>query len=316
MNKIKIKRAISSLSCVLTLSLIFQFVFSALPVAAQNGNSEQIEENVLEINGEELAAFAAKYDTVETLTGDEAVAHNEKVNDIIFNDNLSAETKRNYLAELGVFEINREDTIEFAASSEDDVALNKPTIKYDSLTKQYIITATGNWKNHNYEVPTWSWWYPSVGDTKNIGGADAIGISLTNTSGSTAQLAINSGYGKFYNGTATKQSTTLATEDDNYGGGFTVQDFIKITKVDNYVLWCNMEYYYNAYNMTCVVRYNNYFKNYNGNAKLFYSHTWDNTSVTSVSLSKTGAGLGWSKSSDRWIAYSYARTFAKGTSTN
>ena len=315
-NKNKVKKIMCSLSLILTLSLTFSFGVPALALVDSHDNQELIEENLLEINGNELAIFAAQYDNVETLTGEEALAHDEKANDILLSDKLSSEQKRDYLSQLGIFEINPDKIVEYAASSSGDVTLDKPSISYDSTTKQYILTATGKWKKHSYEVPTWTWWYPSVGSTKDIGGTEAIGISLTNTSGSTSGLAINSGYGYFYNGNAVKKSTTLATENDNYGGGYKVQDFIKFTKVDNYVLWCNTTYQYNAYNMTCVLRYNSNFKNYNGNAKLFYAHTWDSTSVTSVSVSKTGAGLGWSKSSNHWDSYSYARTFKKGAATN
>ncbi len=315
-NNNKVKKIMYALSLILTLSLVLPCGVSALGLVDTYDAPKLVEENMFEINGEELAAFAAQYDNVKTLTGEEALAHDEKVNDILFSDNLSSEQKRNYLAKLGVFEINSDKTVEYAASSSGDVTLDKPEISYDSKTKQYIIKATGKWDKHSYEVPTWSWLSPSVGSTKDIGGPEAIGISLTNTSGSTSGLVLNSGYGYFYNGAATKISSTLATENDNYGGGYKVQDFIKFTKVDNYVFWYNSEYLYNAYNMTCVLRYNDNFKNYNGSAKLFYAHTWDNTSVTSVSVSKTGAGLGWSTDSNHWNAYSYARTFKNGKQTN
>lgn len=315
-NNNKARKITYALALILTLSLIFSFGVSALGLEDMYNDPKLVEENILEINGEELAAFAAQYDNVKTLTGEEALAHDEKVNDILFGENLSSEQKRIYLTKLGVFEINPDETVEYAASSSGDVTLNKPTIRYDSATKQYIITATGKWNKHSYEVPTWSWWVPSVGSTKDIGGPDAIGISLTNTSGSTSGLALKSGYGCFHNGTATETSSTLATENDNYGGGYKVQDFIKFTEVINCFLWYDATYLYNAYNMTCVLRYNNNFKNYNGSAKLFYSHTWDNTSVTSVNLSKTGAAMAWSKTSNYWNAYSYARTFKNGAATN
>jgi len=316
MNNNIVKKIACSLSVILTLSLSLSFGISALGITGASDYPNAVKEETLEINGEKLAAFAAQYDNVITLSGKEALAHDEKVNDILFNENLSSEQKSYYLSELGVFEVNPEKVVEYAASSSGDVTLNKPTIRYDSSTKQYIITATGKWNKHSYEVPAWSWWYPSVGSTKDIGGPDAIGISLTNTSGTTSGLALKSGYGNFYNGSATKTSSTLATENDNFGGGYKVQDFIKFTKVDNYILWCNTTYLYNAYNMTCVIRYNSNFKNYNGNAKLFYAHTWNSTSVTSVSVSKTGAGIGWSSTANRWDAYSYARTFKKGAATN
>lgn len=268
------------------------------------------------IDGSELAAFADRYSHVVTLTGDEAVAHNNKVDDILLDSDLSAEERKLYLEQLGVYEVCEEEQAALAASSSGDVTLYKPTIHYDSSTKEYIITGNGKWNTHSYEVPTWYWWAPSVGSTKDIGGTDAIGISLTNTYGNTAGLALNSGYGRFKNGTAVKTSTTLASENDNYGGGYKVQDFIKFTKVDNYLLWFNTTFYYNAYYMTCILRYNSKLANYSGNAKLFYGHTWDTTTVTGIGVSTTGASISWSSNSDKWVGFSYARTFRNGTPTN
>lgn len=110
--------------------------------------------------------------------------------------------------------------------------------------------------------------------------------------------------------------TTLATENDNFGGAYKVQDFIKYTKVKNYVFWCDVSYRYNAYNMHCVIRYNRNFEDYSGNAKLFYSHTWDDSTISSIDLSTSGVGVGWSTQSDHWTQYSYGRTFKQGRATN
>ncbi len=310
---------INALSIGLTVASITTFML----LSTTNINAkEQISVNEyessreLKFNSEKLMAVAAKYDNVRALTGAELTSHNIKIDDILMNEKLSNNEKLIGLKQLGVYNVEDGVLAESASSSSGDYSASKPTISYDSKTKQYIITGKGRWKRHTYEVPTFSWWYPSVGDTKNIGGNEGIGISITNTSGSTKGLAINSGYGYFYNGNAKKKSTTLVTNNDNYGGGYKVQDFIKFTKVDNYVFWVNTEYYYNAYNAKCVLKYNSKFAKYNGNAKLFYSHTWDKTKVTGIGLSKSGVNISWSDNSDKWNAYSYARTFKKGRASN
>lgn len=310
---------VNVLSICLTTMLVLSFISTLIPTSVSAKGTENAYEmavSEIEINSEELLAIADQYKDVETLVGEEADAHNVKIDDILLNEEMSEEIKREYLSELGVYCCYNYEETQLASSSSGDVTLNRPTIYYDSFTKEYVITGTGKWNAHTYETPSWSWWYPSVGDTSNIGGTDAIGISLSNTSGSTSGLALNSGYGYFYNGTATKMSTTLTSENDIYGGGYSVQDFIKYTKVVNYILYCDVTYYYNAYNMKCVLRYDADFAKYSGSAKLFYSHTWSNTSITGISLNKTGASLSWSNSSNRWAAYSYPRTFSKGVSTN
>jgi hypothetical protein len=304
---------------ILTIATVF--VCQSSVFAATNNtefNSVSIPEGIsIDIDSEELKAIAAKYADIEQLTGDELIAHDLKVNAILNNRELSPAQKEDALSLLGVYPVSSsENTVQFAASAPGNVSLGKPSISYDSSSKQYIITAYGNWTSHKYEVPTWTWWYPSVGSTKNIGGLDGIGISLSNTSGTTSGLAINSGYGYFHNGTATQKVTTMSSNSDLYGAGYKVQDFIKFTKVDNYVFWVNTTYLYNAYNMDCVLKYNAKFEGYNGSAKLFYGHTWDSTNITSIGVNKTGASIGWSTTSNHWDSYSYARTFTKGKQTN
>lgn len=200
------KKIITGLVTFFTFALVLSSVFELFSIVTKEEEVNFADEytSVLEINGDELAVFAAQYDDVEKLIGAEAISHNAKVDDIILNTDLSEDMKRQYLEKLGVYEVYHEDKVEFSSSSS-DVSLNKPLIYYDSSTKEYVISARGNWKKHTYEVPKFSWWYPSVGSTKNIGGTEAIGISLTNTKGETDGLAINAGYGYFYNGSSEKK---------------------------------------------------------------------------------------------------------------
>ncbi len=317
-SKTKKQKIFSSLLIALTSVMAFSFAVSITPfqpTVKDDIQNKEKESSELYINGEDLAEFAAKFEHVETITGKEAIAHNAKVDDIILNDDLSDEKKWQYLNALGVYEVYPEKKVELADSCGSDMSLNKPTIAYDSSNKQYIITGTGYWKNRTYEdeMPRFIFSWPSVGKKINIGGPDAIGISLTNTSGDTKGLAINSGYGYFYNGEAVNLSTTLCTNTNNYGGAYQLQDFAKIFEVKNYLFFARCGYYYNANNMTCILRYNSAFENYSGNANLFYSHTWDKTSVTGIDLSDSGFGIQWSKDSDCcWDAHSYSTVFPYG----
>lgn len=317
MKKTKKQKIVSGLMLCSTVGLIVCSQRGALlqkrgfdysSTSLESNNSES-----LNINSFQLSEMADKYRNVKLLEGDQLVSHNMKVDDVLNNVYLSDSQKEKLLIKLGVYNIDSvKNTTELAASSNNDVKLNRPTIKYDSKAKQYIITGRGQWLRHTYEVPKWSWWYPKVGSTKNIGGVDAIGISLSNTSGKTKGLALKSGQGKFDNGSAKKTVTTLSTSNDNYGGGYKVQDFIKFTKVDNYILWANTRYNYNAYYMQCTLRYNKAFSNYNGNAKLFYAHTWNSANISSIGVSKSGPSVSVSKTSNAWKGYSYSTVFKKG----
>ena len=71
-NKNKAKKISYALALTLTLSQIFSFGATALGLDDINNDPKAVEENVFEINGEELAAFAEKYDDAETLIGEEA----------------------------------------------------------------------------------------------------------------------------------------------------------------------------------------------------------------------------------------------------
>lgn len=182
--------------------------------------------------------------------------------------------------------------MEYVSSSSSDVILNKPTITYNSTTKNYTINATGG-LGATYiedELPTFLVG-PTNGVIKSIGGVDGVAISIRNLKkvdkkNTSTGITIKNGLGQFRNGSS-RTSTTMVTNNDDRGVGFEVQDTIKISNVKNFAA-------------------------YSGSVKLGYSHTWDKTSVSSISLGVDSVSFGWDKSSDKWEAYSYSRTFTKG----
>lgn len=106
-------------------------------------------------------------------------------------------------------------------------------------------------------------------------------------------------------GWSSASSSTLATNNDLYGGGFKMQDYIYVTDTNV----TNFEYDYCGKYMTAILTYNKKFANLNGNLKLFYSHTGNSTSLSDLTLSNSGVSASFSSSSSCWTAYSYATTF-------
>lgn len=272
-------------------------------------------EAVLHVDSETLQEVMEKYSDVEQLKGVEKEALLKKLDDI-HNSDINEVSKKEALEALGEICIY-DDDVQFAASSNSDITLYKPTLSYLTSTSSYSIYATGKLPSSAIkdELSSFSLWYPSVGDTKNVGGVDAMAFLISNTSGSTSGLAVKSGYGKLA-GKGSKISTTLATADDRYGAGYTVQDIITVTSVSNYVIASSYKYEYNASSISSQVLYNSNFSKYSGNVKFYYNHTWDNTRVNSIGLSASGISFGWNDKSDQWTGYSYARTFKNGKSTN
>ena len=90
--------------------------------------------------------------------------------------NATPEEKAAINAELetyGVYEFEAPviESASTCATDSGDVALDTPTIYYESWSKNWSVTCGGHWKNNEYG--------DSVG---NVGGADGFGVGYTNSS--------------------------------------------------------------------------------------------------------------------------------------
>ena len=280
------------------------------------GKNVNVEEQMtLQVDSETLKEVAEKYAYVEEVQGVEREALTKKISDI-YDSDLDSITKEKALEALG--EVNvYEDDLEYVASKKGDPKLNKPTITYNSSAKEYTINATGG-LSATYikdELPT-MWICPYNGKVESIGGADGVVLSINNLTkvdkkNTSTGIIIKKGFGKFKNGSS-RTSRTMVTNNDDRGVGYEVQDNIKYSNVKNYVFYCTYSYTFNASSIQCQAVYDKNFAAYSGSVKLGYSHTWDDTSVNSISLGVDSVSFGWDKSSDKWDAYSYSRAFTKG----
>lgn len=282
----------------------------------ENGKSCNVEESLgegLYVNSKRLMEVYEQYKDVPQVYGDEKNALDKKIDDVLYSD-MSYQDMKETLEKLGVYYVYGED-VEYSGSTSGNINFEgTPKIAYNSKTKQYLISAKASLPSGAIkdEVPRYKWFCPKNGDIDAIGGVDAIFLSITNTSGASAGLKINSGSASLAYGSAIKSSTNLITDNDIYGAGYEVQDCITYYNVKNRIFYYAYSYKYNAEKITCVARYNSMFRNYNGVIKMGYSHTWNNTKVSDIGLSRSGPSITFNKSNNAWTAYSYGTSFVSG----
>lgn len=245
---------------------------------------------------------------------------NEKIDSILNDTSISDEEKFSKLESMKVYRYIPKDNQATLASQPNGVKLNKPTITYDSKTKNWKITASGEWKSYSHlgkEIDNNKKIWYSVGDTWNVGGYDAVGISLSNTSGyataSKGKIKQNllrvSGSATLSNGKSVKNKNS-STNDDKYGAIFKLQDYSYVTaaKLRWYLVW-DYEYRYVGYKFSTTITYNKKFSEWDGTAKLYYAHTWNKTSISNISVSKTGVGIGWKSEGSGFYTYGLGKGF-------
>lgn len=97
------------------------------------------------------------------------------------------------------------------------------------------------------------------------------------------------------------ESRSVSWGNGKLGVAFDFQDKARIQRdgvpIATYIGW----------GFAASVTYDSKFVNYNGNARTVYAHTWDTTSINSISFSggaaNYGASVSFDKSSNRWPAY-------------
>ena len=280
-------------------------------------DSKSIQSEGLKFNSSALKSIAKKYSDVEQISGTELALHKKMVKDIIMNSELTEANRDQALKELGVQKIDNGIETKLASST-GNVSMYTPSLSYDSKTKEYIFTGYGLWKDTDYwnndvksDMLLWlqnpaNW---KVGKTKNIGGAEAVGIAITNPSGSTKGLYVTDGFGFLTSGTDVI-SSTMVTNDDNNGAAYEPQDKCTLTSFTNYLVAMTAEWEYNAHSFKTCVNYNSSLSNYNGNAKTFYIHNWNSCKISNINLGNSGVGVDLTKESKGWgPAYSTAKPF-------
>ena len=278
--------------------------------------------STIDINSNDLQEVADMHSDVELLTGEAAEFHNQQVDAVLTNPELSVEEREAALENLGVYSVYQSDETELASSAS-DVTVYKPTVSYDSGTKQYIITSYGKWNNQNC-VKDWEKNFVGFlkkGDIYNVGEKDAVAISLQKTSGNLTGVELVSGKGTGYcysdSGFSTSSSTKI-TGEDLKGAAYKLQDKVKVADIKDFFKQKRfITYKFNLEYFTCTLRYNSSFSKFNGQATMHYVHTWNSTSINSITLGVTSAGTGtisvsFSKKSSEFVAYSYGKAIVNG----
>lgn len=188
-----------------------------------------------------------------------------------------------------------------------DIALNKPTIYYDSAKREWVVSGGGNWRNGNWKNDATPIQHVTCPSSFDIGGYDSIGVSLHNIRGSygstslvRSECYVSNGYTGGY-----KYLENLVNNNYEYGFGHDYQDYI----TDPHPLdgndrdWRYMGVYFSA-----VARYSSSFAKYHGNATTYYSHTWDSITY-GVSFSNSGVSIGFSSGVSGFKTYSADTSF-------
>lgn len=246
------------------------------------------------------------------------------VNQIIDDLSLSESVKEQKLAMLGVYKLDVPYTS--LASQPSDVYIGKVSIYYNTYSTHWILYSSGYWYDNevacddghsvvNCNEIFWIGGYGafvSEGERLNVGGRDSVGIFLQDTYG-TYSATFESGYGRFYNYDGEYNiSYTGSTKDVNptsRGASYTMQDYLEVTNITTFLgVLTSMEESYLALHFYTRIEYSAAFTTWNGNAVMFYAHTWDETDITGVGLGADSISFSTSTNSEWWQGQSNTDT--------
>ncbi|XID91667.1 hypothetical protein ACF3MZ_24685 [Paenibacillaceae bacterium WGS1546] len=224
-----------------------------------------------------------------------------------------AERVDNYLKEMNIYklEIPEDGTRDIVPLSQpNDVVLNKPIIYQDAQSGYWFAAGGGYWANTNWNNDYTHIWLGYVGETKDIGKYDSVGLTYYNTSG-TYNATVLSSMGLWHDGFGNEQTTTNPSHGDGkFGVAFDYQDQVYISSIN----WLTgaITVRYRGHGFGASVVYNSNFTNWNGKARTLYAHTWNSTNVSSISFNGSatnfGATINFSNDLNRFSAFNGADT--------
>lgn len=221
------------------------------------------------------------------------------------NEEVTYEEFEAYLNANGMFVYSLEKTpvITPCSSGSTDVKMNTAMVIYSSSANEWSVTGGGYWINSAYEkdIPGDAFLY--VGKITNIGGQDAVGVTMYQTSGTKPTLKRCSGYVHDGNGSNITLNNPYNL-DSSRGIAFEFQDYKKVTKVN----FATHNYTYMGYGFSAQAIYDSKFTYYDGKARTYYAHTWETTDITSIGISADGFSTSWSSSDYRWAVYNNSET--------
>lgn len=188
-----------------------------------------------------------------------------------------------------------------------DVILNAVICSYNDNTGDWSLVGGGYWPTISPVIEDYGGITGFLGDTYDVGGVDAVGITITNTSGTVPALKASSGM--IHDGLG--NSITLnnpSTGNTSAGIAFEYQDYLTVIEVG----LINNTLSYMGYGFSAVMRFDSSFMNWNGSARTFYAHTWNSTTISEIQLGVSSETLGvditWSVNSNKFLAYNSSDT--------
>lgn len=204
------------------------------------------------------------------------------------------------LENYGVFRLNspsvNSDNVLYSEPA--DVVSNQVSIFFDSLPQNWVVYGSGAWVNDNWfdDMPGGGW--TSKGQIKNLGNFNAVGITYYNTSGRydtrvvSSYANIMSDKGDENGNTWNLISTSPSSGDGQYGVSFQFQDKVKLIGSPWQIVIPKSDFSYLGASFNVMITYDKNFTNWNGNARAFYVHTWDEAVINKISFNVSGKEFG------------------------
>ena len=165
-------------------------------------------------------------------------------------------------------------------SNGNDVQINYPIIVYNAFEDSWIVSVSGYWLNSNFANDSFS---------GNIGDADAFGFGFTNIGNTYTSSVLRSSAKMWSQETLNGYSYTISTtsrHDGNgaLGCGYRLQDRIEASSL--------LTTYYRGYRWYGSSTYDSNFANYSAIATAYYTHTYEQVAIESISFGVSGESAG------------------------
>lgn len=256
-------------------------------------SSKNLDKNKFDIvTAKNNLAFKHR-DKAINMTEKERVARAESIESFVmqlFIEGLTNEQISKELEKKGVYKLEIPESVidEVTPMSQSaDYTLNRPTIFYDTLAKNWIVEGTGSWSNSNWATDIDKVFWDRKGEIYNIGFNDAVGISYYNTNNYEASVLSSHALILSDKGNANGGSWDLLIRNPSDGDGskgvaFEFQDQVQLLNLKLKITEADLSYLGHRFQVMIV--YNDKFKDYSGNARTFYAHTWKEAYISSISF--------------------------------
>ncbi len=304
------KTRLISMLCAIAMSLTLVLPVGAISLIENTESSLDVSTPTRNKNGLTKADFVEQCQRSSRASGRTAISLTQDEADRLLIEYTTSSSSRKQELEVqlnaaGHFIFSEGTTVE-TLSEPANVTLSNVVTSYNDNTGDWSLISGGTWNNLDAIKKDAGTWLFAVGSTKNIGGYDAVGMVIYNTSGKTPTL--KSSFATINDGTTTKTLYNPSAYDTNRGIAFQYQDVITVTR--SYLV--TYDFTYMGKGFSSVMRFGSDFVNWNGKARTFYAHTWSDTTINqiafSVGTSSANFNVSWSENNNHMDIYSNADT--------